>query len=138
MRHFESIGREEMDQVAGYLISSEDNRHIWTFEGDLGAGKTTLIQSICRHLGVEGAVSSPTFSLVNTYTSAEGRTIHHFDCYRIQSADEAIRAGLQELLDSGDLCLIEWPEKILPLLEGNALRKVVISGAGEVRSVRVE
>ncbi len=85
--------------------------------GTMGAGKTTFIKEICRFLGVEDPVSSPTFSLVNEYIGGEGRPIYHFDLFRIKSIEEIQYIGFTEYLDSGALCLIEWPEIIKPLLE---------------------
>ena len=84
----------------------------------MGAGKTTLISSMCKSLGVEEPISSPTFSLVNTYKSRDG-IIYHFDFYRIQNADEALDIGLEEYLESGNLCFMEWAEKITPHLPLN-------------------
>lgn len=88
---------------------------IITFTGEMGAGKTTLIKEICKVLGVTSATSSPTFSLVNTYQSPDG-PIYHFDCYRLKTETEALDMGIEEYLDSGHWCLIEWPEKITNLL----------------------
>ncbi|WP_400191093.1 tRNA (adenosine(37)-N6)-threonylcarbamoyltransferase complex ATPase subunit type 1 TsaE [Hymenobacter sp. B81] len=85
-------------------------------EGEMGAGKTTLIRALCAELGVTDEVSSPTFALVNEYRDGRRRPVYHFDFYRIDSVDEALRIGAQEYFDSGYLCLIEWPSRIAPLL----------------------
>jgi tRNA threonylcarbamoyladenosine biosynthesis protein TsaE len=77
----------------------------------MGAGKTTLIKEICHQLGVAQSVQSPTFSLVNEYVDAKGQPVYHFDLYRLKNAQEAFDIGLEEYLDSGNLCLIEWPEQ---------------------------
>ena len=103
--------------ISKYLI--EDlSTNVVRIDGPMGAGKTTLISSICKSLGVEEPISSPTFSLVNTYKSRDG-IIYHFDFYRIQNAHEALDIGLEEYLESGNLCFIEWAEKITPLLPLN-------------------
>lgn len=86
------------------------------FKGEMGAGKTTLIQSLCAALAVEDVVSSPTFSLINEYQNKAGKSIYHFDCYRIDSEEEALDFGAEEYLYSGNLCLIEWAENIASLL----------------------
>ena len=86
------------------------------FKGEMGAGKTTLIQSLCAALSVEDVVSSPTFSLINEYQNKAGKSIYHFDCYRIDSEEEALDFGAEEYLYSGNLCLIEWAENIASLL----------------------
>lgn len=86
------------------------------FKGEMGAGKTTLIQSLCAALSVEDVVSSPTFSLINEYQNKTGKSIYHFDCYRIESEEEALDFGAEEYLYSGNFCLIEWAENITSLL----------------------
>ena len=86
------------------------------FEGEMGAGKTTLISALAAAMGIEDAVSSPTFSLVNEYRAASGQPVYHFDFYRIGSLDEAERMGAPEYLDSGYLCLVEWPTRVEALL----------------------
>ena len=85
------------------------------FEGSMGAGKTTLIKAYARHLGVEDEVASPTFSLVNEYL-LKGEPVFHFDFYRINDEEEALDIGVEEYLQSGHPCWIEWPEKIRNLL----------------------
>jgi tRNA threonylcarbamoyladenosine biosynthesis protein TsaE len=88
----------------------------------MGAGKTTFITAVCKALGVqEDAVSSPTFAIVNEYRTATGEPLYHFDFYRIERPEEALDIGLYDYLDSGALCLIEWPENIGPLLGEEAL-----------------
>ncbi|GAB3825367.1 tRNA (adenosine(37)-N6)-threonylcarbamoyltransferase complex ATPase subunit type 1 TsaE [Hymenobacter jeollabukensis] len=107
-------------------------------EGEMGAGKTTLIKALCAVLGVQDDVSSPTFSLVNEYRDALGRPIYHFDFYRIDSVDEALRIGAQEYFDSGYLCLIEWPSRVGPLLPPDRLLVTVDVTGPESRRVRVQ
>jgi len=89
---------------------------IWLFKGEMGAGKTTLISEICSFMGVQDTVSSPTFSLVNEYLSPDYGTIFHFDFYRINHLEEALDIGIDEYLESGNYCFIEWPEKVAELL----------------------
>ena len=103
--------------IGKYLIGDLSTKVV-RIDGPMGAGKTTLISSICKSLGVEEPISSPTFSLVNTYKSRDG-IIYHFDFYRIQNADEALDIGLEEYLESGNLCFMEWAEKITPHLPLN-------------------
>ena len=86
------------------------------FEGEMGAGKTTLIRALCAALGVADDVSSPTFALVNEYRDGRQQPVYHFDFYRIDSLDEAIRIGADEYFDSGYLCLVEWPARVAALL----------------------
>lgn len=98
--------------ISKSLISEMGNERIFAFEGKMGAGKTTLIKSICEVLGVEDIVSSPTFSLVNVYNDKEGNNIYHFDFYRIKKLEEVFDIGYEEYFYSGDYCLIEWPEMV--------------------------
>ena len=86
------------------------------FEGEMGAGKTTLIRALCAALDVADDVSSPTFALVNEYRDGHNRPIYHFDFYRIDSEEEAGRIGASEYFDSGYLCLVEWPARVAGIL----------------------
>ena len=104
----------ELKKISKYLIKDFSSKII-RIDGPMGAGKTSLISSICSLLGVEESITSPTFSLVNTY-NANHNKIHHFDFYRLEHADEALDFGLEEYLESGDLCFLEWAEKITPHL----------------------
>ena len=108
---------KDLKIIGKYLIEDLSTRVV-RIDGPMGAGKTTLISSICKSLGVEEPISSPTFSLVNTYKSRDG-IIYHFDFYRIQNAHEALDIGLEEYLESGNLCFMEWAEKITPHLPLN-------------------
>jgi len=84
---------------------------IWLFRGEMGAGKTTLVKEIGQQLKIKSIVQSPTFSLVNPYETESGEIIYHFDLYRLENVHEAIDIGIEEYLDSGHLCFIEWPER---------------------------
>jgi tRNA threonylcarbamoyladenosine biosynthesis protein TsaE len=82
------------------------------FHGDLGAGKTTFIQAVCKQIGVNENTSSPTFSIINQYRTEKNTTIFHIDLYRIKDDEEAINAGVEECIYNSNLCFIEWPERI--------------------------
>jgi len=107
----------ELSQVSEVLLKNSKTSVI-RIDGKMGAGKTTLISCICKQLGVKESVSSPTFSLVNSY-QGNGDLIYHFDFYRLEHPDEALDFGIEEYLDSGQLCLMEWAEKIVPHLPKN-------------------
>lgn len=94
----------------------ESRCSVVAFEGEMGAGKTTLIRALAATLGVADDVSSPTFALVNEYRDGHSRPVYHFDFYRIDSVEEAERLGAAEYFDSGYLCLVEWPARVTPLL----------------------
>lgn len=112
----EAFDLEQINVVAGQVIEACTNETIWLFEGSMGAGKTTLIKAICHELGVLNTVQSPTFSIINEYLTQQGDTIYHFDCYRLKNRAEAYDIGVEEYLDSGSVCMIEWPDKIADLL----------------------
>ena len=105
---------EELDKVAEAVIESLDGRTVVALDAPMGAGKTTLVSRIAEYLGSEDDVTSPTFAIVNQYEG--GRTVFHFDMYRIDRWEEALDFGSEEYLSSGELCLVEWPEKIEALL----------------------
>jgi tRNA threonylcarbamoyladenosine biosynthesis protein TsaE len=84
---------------------------IWLFSGEMGAGKTSLIKELGKQMGILQSVQSPTFSLINSYETVEGKPVYHFDLYRLKNTAEALEIGIEEYLDSGHLCLIEWPEQ---------------------------
>jgi tRNA threonylcarbamoyladenosine biosynthesis protein TsaE len=116
-----------LDKAVKKLLAFAGKRKTFAFSGDIGAGKTTFIQAFCRHFGVEEAVTSPTFSLVNEYVyqdpegGGEG-VIFHLDLYRLKDIDEALNIGIEEILDADAYKLIEWPELIEPLLPEDAVR----------------
>ncbi len=114
-----SIG--QLPNAAKQLIEFAGEDKILLFYGEMGAGKTTLIKAFCVAIGVEDAVSSPTFSIVNEYHCPDG-IIYHFDFYRLKTQAEALDLGLEEYLYSGNYCLIEWPEKIPDLLPEKYLK----------------
>lgn len=106
----------ELDKAAKAIIQYSNRQNIWIFYGDMGAGKTTLIKAIANEFGIEDNVHSPTFSLVNEYRNLQDDVFYHFDFYRIKNETEAMDIGIDEYFDSGDLCFIEWPQKIPTLL----------------------
>ncbi len=111
----------EVEDAAKQLIAFGGAEKIFLFYGDMGAGKTTLIKSLCHSLGTQEPVTSPTFSIVNEY-EGEGTRIFHFDFYRLKNQNEALDLGYEEYFYSGNYCLIEWPEKIAGLLPPHYVR----------------
>lgn len=104
----------------------------------MGAGKTTLIRALAATLGVDDDVSSPTFSLVNEYRDPHNRPVYHFDFYRIESIDEAERLGAAEYLDSGYLCLVEWPTRVAALLPLPHLEVAISVAPDESREIQLK
>ena len=106
----------EIEDSAKQFIAYLKDKKVVAFSGNLGAGKTTFIKELCKQLGVEENVTSPTFSIINQYTTVNNSTIFHIDLYRVKDEEEAINAGVEESIYSGDVCFIEWPEKLISLL----------------------
>ena len=126
----------EIDAAAQEFLRRIGDRRLVAFYAPMGAGKTTFITALCRVLGVRSdAVSSPTFAIVNEYRAASGEPVYHFDFYRITKLEEALDIGLYDYLDSGDLCLMEWPENIEPLLPEETLRVHIREEADGSRTV---
>lgn len=126
----EVIYKEQIENLSDYqrvasdILQSAGDTKVFVLQGDLGAGKTTLVKSLCLLLGVSESVSSPSFSLVNEYKSTDpllhppNLSIYHLDLYRLASEQEALNIGIEEILQSGNFCFVEWPEiieQIIPL-----------------------
>lgn len=115
---------EQIPSIASALLEQYGNRAVWVFHAPMGAGKTTLISTICKILGVHDTVSSPTFSLMNEYLAGK-KLIVHMDWYRVESEEEAARAGLAAAIDEADYCFIEWPEKAPLIVPEDALHLTI-------------
>ena len=114
---------EDLDRAAREFLKEIADHTLVAFYAPMGAGKTTFTTAVCKALGVqEDAVSSPTFAIVNEYRGGQGQPIFHFDFYRIDKPAEALDIGLYDYLDSGELCLMEWPENIEELLPEETLK----------------
>ncbi len=121
MKKIEIDSLSQLDKVARTIIESLEGRSVVLLRGEMGAGKTTLVSAIAEYLGSDDSVSSPTFAIVNEYLTDEEQRVYHFDMYRIEKLEEALDFGVEEYLSSGELCLIEWPEKIEELLPEDAM-----------------
>ncbi|MFZ1657479.1 MAG: tRNA (adenosine(37)-N6)-threonylcarbamoyltransferase complex ATPase subunit type 1 TsaE, partial [Flavobacteriales bacterium] len=107
---------EDAPETAAALLAAFPKARVFAFEGPLGAGKTTLIKALCRNLGVEGGMGSPSFAIVHEYCGTAGKPVYHFDLYRLKKEQELDGIGFTEYVDSGHYCFIEWPALALPLL----------------------
>lgn len=112
----ENVELQSLGAVASDLLKRSERARVWLFYGDMGAGKTTLIKEICRHLGVIDPMSSPTFSIVNEYLTDSGEKVFHFDFFRLKGVEEAYDIGTEDYFFSGSYCFVEWPEKVLSLV----------------------
>ena len=128
-------GLEDLPRAAKVFLEKKGGATIIAFYGAMGAGKTTFITALCRTLGVKDDVNSPTFTIVNEYRSGSGEPVYHFDFYRINRLSEAMDIGLYEYFDSGNLCLIEWPEMIEELLPEETLKVQILTDDARTRSL---
>ncbi len=127
---------ESLDAAAGKFLAAVSDRKVIAFHAPMGAGKTTFTAALCRCLGGrEDAVGSPTFAIVNEYRTAAGESIYHFDFYRVARAQEALDIGFYDYLDSGALCLIEWPENVEELLPEETLHVGIEVGDDGLRTL---
>lgn len=137
MKRIEIDALADLPRVAEEVVNSLDGRTVVLLRGGMGAGKTTLVSRIAALLGAEDTVTSPTFALVNQYEGSECR-IYHFDFYRIDRIEEVFDLGYEEYFYSGDLCLVEWPEKIEPLIPDDAMVVRITVGDDEQRIFEIE
>ena len=126
----------ELNAAASELLKFAENVKTFLFEGDMGAGKTTLIKSLCSELGIKEMASSPTYSIVNEYEYTNGK-IYHFDFFRIRTQNEAFDIGFEEYLASGEFCFIEWPQKISDLWPQHYLLITISEVESGLRNIEV-
>ncbi|MBC7651451.1 MAG: tRNA (adenosine(37)-N6)-threonylcarbamoyltransferase complex ATPase subunit type 1 TsaE [Deinococcales bacterium] len=127
----------KIHEVAEQVLHQFANKKVWAFYAPMAAGKTTFIHALCNALKVKDVVSSPTFAIINEYTSPGYKTIYHMDWYRLKSEEEAINAGVEDALLSGDLCLVEWPENAPNLLPDNVLNITIKLKDGATRVMAI-
>ena len=113
---------DHIREAAREFVEHIGDRRVFAFYGKMGAGKTTFVKAICEELGVNDVITSPTFAIINEYTSAKDDTIFHFDFYRIKKLEEVYDMGYEDYFYSGALCFIEWPELIEEILPDDAVR----------------
>ena len=116
---------QHIHDAAKTFINNMPGGRVYAFYGKMGAGKTTFVKALCEELGVEDVITSPTFALVNEYTSGEGDPIYHFDFYRIKKLEEVYDMGYEDYFYSGNLCLLEWPELIESILPDDAVKVTI-------------
>lgn len=127
---------ETIHSAAEDFLNKLGKHKVVLFDGDMGAGKTTFIAEVCRLLGADDDFGSPTFSLINEYMSSDGYPIYHFDFYRIESPQEALDIGVEDYFESGNLCLVEWPDKLGNLLPDDVLRVHISVNEDNSRTLR--
>jgi tRNA threonylcarbamoyladenosine biosynthesis protein TsaE len=133
---------DNIREAARQFIENIGDHRVFAFYGKMGAGKTTFIKAICEELGVEDIITSPTFAIVNEYTShasllTPNDSIFHFDFYRIKKLEEVYDMGFEDYFYSGSLCFIEWPELIEEVLPDDAVKVTIEENADGTRSVKL-
>lgn len=130
---------ENLSEAAREFASLMGDETVYAFRGEMGAGKTTFISALAKELGVEDdTANSPSFAIINEYRSdTTAELIYHFDLYRLESVEEALEIGIEDYFDSGALCLIEWPERIEPLLPDDTVEVEVRVNPDESRTLIV-
>lgn len=126
---------ERLGEVADALIREFGDQRVFALYGAMGAGKTTFIQAICRQLGSDDTVTSPTFAIVNEYAVNGGSSVYHFDFYRIRDLEEAFDLGYEDYFYGGSYCLIEWPERIEALLPEKYVRVEIVVEPDDTRRI---
>lgn len=124
--------------TARQLLDHFPEDRIFAFYGSMGAGKTTFIKALCRELGSQDNITSPTFALINEYSNDKGSVIYHFDFYRIKKLEEAFDLGYEDYIYSGNYCFIEWPEMIQSLLPTGIVQVKIIENENEIRLLEAE
>ncbi len=113
---------EEIKSVAETLLSHHKEARVFALKGEMGAGKTTFVKSLCQILSSESLVSSPTFTIINEYVDKQNNPIYHFDLYRLETLQEARQIGVEDYFYSGHYCFIEWPHILFPILPEDAVQ----------------
>ena len=136
--HLQIPDLKSLPEVASKLLELLKERRVVAFYGDMGAGKTTLIKALCDKLMVIDSTSSPSFGLINEYSSEKNLLVYHFDFYRIRSIEEAFDLGYEEYFYSGNYCFIEWPEKIQSLLPEDTVKISIRVNENDGRILEME
>jgi len=129
---------KNIDFAAAELLKEFEGQRVFAFFGEMGAGKTTFIQALCRELDVIEVVNSPTFTIVNEYHTENGSSIYHFDFFRIKKIEEVFDFGYEDYFYSGNYCFNEWPELITDILPDNAVLVKITIDQGGTRILEIE
>ncbi len=136
MKSIQIKSLEELDQAAKEFLEVTKGYKVFAFDAPMGTGKTTLITAICRALGVDEVVNSPTFAIVNEYAipTAE-KYLYHMDCYRLNNLEEGLNLGFVDYVTSGAYCFIEWPDIVAPLLPEDTLHVRICEEKDKTRTI---
>ena len=128
---------DKIRDAAKKILAATAGYKVFALHGEMGDGKTTLIHALCEAMGVKDPVTSPTFSIINQYNTATGEPIYHMDLYRIKDENEAVNAGVEDCLFSGNTCLVEWPEKVPGIFPPGTLHLAISSVDTNTRKLQI-
>jgi tRNA threonylcarbamoyladenosine biosynthesis protein TsaE len=134
------VSFEKLDDFAAQFWELAKDRKVFAFHGEMGAGKTTIIEALCKSKGVRDVMGSPTFSIINEYVYPEDgqeKLIYHIDLYRLKDEQEIIQAGVEDCIYSNEICFIEWPEKAPHLLDERVMHVYISLSSEEVSIVKL-
>jgi tRNA threonylcarbamoyladenosine biosynthesis protein TsaE len=124
-----------INEAAKVFIKILGTNKVVALHGEMGAGKTTFVHAVCEAMGVAGTIGSPTFSIINQYQTTDSTTIYHIDMYRLKDEEEAVQAGVEDCLYSGNYCFVEWPDKAPGIFPENTLHINITAVDNETRKL---
>lgn len=128
---------DTIDKAAQEFLAAVKNFTVVAFSGEMGAGKTTFIHALCEALEVTDTISSPTFSIINQYKTRSGNLIYHIDLYRLKDEEEALQAGVEDCLYSGNTCFVEWPDKAPGIFPEDSLYLSIEATGSNTRKLKI-
>lgn len=128
---------QNINEVAKKCLTIIDEKKVIALHGEMGAGKTTLVHALCEALGVDETIGSPTFSIINQYQTRSGEKVYHIDLYRLQDEEEAIQAGVEDCLYSGNYCFVEWPDKAPGVFPANTIHFSIQAVNNDTRKLTI-
>ncbi len=128
---------ENIKSAAEQFLAAAGTKTVFAFHGEMGAGKTTFIHALCEVMEVKDTISSPTFSIINQYATATGKTIYHMDLYRLKDEQEAVNTGVEDCLYSGNTCLVEWPDKAPGIFPDDTLHVTITAINTNTRKLQI-
>jgi tRNA threonylcarbamoyladenosine biosynthesis protein TsaE len=128
---------DNIETVVQEFIDMLGKKNVVALHGEMGAGKTTFVHAVCRAMGVIDAISSPTFSIINQYQTHDEKTIYHIDMYRLKDEEEAVQAGVEDCLYSGNYCFVEWPDKATGIFPADTLHITITALENETRKLTI-
>jgi tRNA threonylcarbamoyladenosine biosynthesis protein TsaE len=129
---------DRFNEFAETFWKKAKDAKVFAFHGQMGAGKTTIISGLCHYKGTKDVTGSPTFSIINEYRLDEDRKIYHIDLYRLKDEEEVVQAGVEDCVYSGNICMIEWPEKAPHLFDENSVHVFIDPVSEKERKVTVK